>query len=273
MSWVEAGGVDWYVERQGRGPSLLLIHGTGASAHSWAGMMPALAQAYDVLAIDLPGHGRSGPCPTPSLPATAAAFGALLDKLGVQPRVVVGHSAGAAIALRLAADGAVAPDLVVAFNGAFLPFGGRWGPGLWSRVARFLVWAGIPTFFARCWVSEKGVHRLVEQTGSRLDDEGVEAYRRLLMQPKHVAGALGMMAHWDLRPLVAVLPEITTPTFLVAAENDQTVLPRESAFVADRLPTACLVSWPGVGHLAHEEDPSEAVVWLREAERWLESVR
>lgn len=272
MSLVEAGGVDWYVERRGKGPALLLVHGTGASAHSWSGMLPELAQAHEVIAVDLPGHGRSGPSPAPSLPAVAAGLGALLAALEFEPRVVVGHSAGAAISLQMVAAGVLAPDVVVGLNGAFLPFRGRWGPLFWSSVARCLSRMGVPAFVARCLVTEKGVRRLVRRTGSILDDDGIEAYRRLLTQPRHVAGALNMMAHWDLRPLVTVLPEITTPTFLVAAGNDKTVPPHESAFVAERLPKARLERWRGAGHLAHEENPARAVAWLREAQRWAETV-
>ncbi|MEM1025273.1 MAG: alpha/beta fold hydrolase BchO [Myxococcota bacterium] len=271
MSRRRTDGVDWYFERGGEGPRLLMVHGTGASTHSWRGLIPSLSSTHEVMLVDLPGHGRSGPCQEPSLPRVAETLGALLRDEGFEPKVVVGHSAGAAILLRMAADGLIAPDVVVSFNGAFLPFGGRWGPSFWSPMTRWLVQSGLPGLFARRCVDEAGVRRLVERTGSRLDDEGVEAYRQLLVRPEHVEGALGMMAHWDLRPLWSVLSSLRTPVFLVAAQDDQTVSPSESASVADQLPLARFVRWPSFGHLAHEEDPAGASAYIREAERWAES--
>ncbi|MFN5717015.1 MAG: alpha/beta fold hydrolase, partial [Bradyrhizobium sp.] len=55
--FVEAAGIRWHVQRMGEGPSLLLIHGTGAATHSWRDMLPLLARHFSVVAPDLPGHG------------------------------------------------------------------------------------------------------------------------------------------------------------------------------------------------------------------------
>ena len=52
--FVAAGAARWHVQRMGSGPPLLLLHGTGASVHSWRGLMPLLAQSHDVIACDLP---------------------------------------------------------------------------------------------------------------------------------------------------------------------------------------------------------------------------
>ena len=102
-----AGGLRWHVQRSGCGPSMLLLHGTGASTHSFRDLLPALGEHFDVLAPDLPGHGFTARPDDPqamSLPGMAAALKELLRTLGVAPRIVVGHSAGAALLLRLALD-------------------------------------------------------------------------------------------------------------------------------------------------------------------------
>ncbi|MEM9056679.1 MAG: alpha/beta fold hydrolase, partial [Pseudomonadota bacterium] len=51
--------VNWNVVRLGRGPELLLLHGTGAAVHSWRDLAPRLAKQFTVIAPDLPGHGGS----------------------------------------------------------------------------------------------------------------------------------------------------------------------------------------------------------------------
>src|SRR5712691_4498039 len=72
--------------RSGAGAPLVLLHGIGGSRHAWDPVIPALAEHFDVLAIDLPGHGDSEPVPpqVEPLPAVlAAAVAGLLDDLGI----------------------------------------------------------------------------------------------------------------------------------------------------------------------------------------------
>ena len=81
--FVRAAGMRWHVQRMGlpagTAPAALLLHGTGASTHSWRSLMPLLALHFDVLALDLPGHAfTSAPLAGPlsrhhSLPGMAAA--------------------------------------------------------------------------------------------------------------------------------------------------------------------------------------------------------
>ena len=55
--FTRAGGLAWHVQDIGDGPVLLLVHGTGASTHSWGGVAARLAARYRVIVPDLPGHG------------------------------------------------------------------------------------------------------------------------------------------------------------------------------------------------------------------------
>ena len=57
---VTAGGLSWHVQIMGTGPVLLMLHGTGASTHTWRALMPELAKHYTIVAPDLPGHGFTG---------------------------------------------------------------------------------------------------------------------------------------------------------------------------------------------------------------------
>ena len=59
--FVRAGHLRWHVQMAGTGPVLILVHGTGASTHSWRHMLPLLAQRFTVVAADLPGHGFTEP--------------------------------------------------------------------------------------------------------------------------------------------------------------------------------------------------------------------
>ena len=62
--FITIGGAKWHVQRMGSGPTLLLLHGTGASVHSWRGLMPMLARTHEVIAPDLPRKLAKPPKPT-----------------------------------------------------------------------------------------------------------------------------------------------------------------------------------------------------------------
>jgi magnesium chelatase accessory protein len=255
--FVEAGGIRWHVQRAGNGPVALLLHGTGASTHSWRDLLPELAREFTVVAPDLPGHGFTSAAAGDgySLPGMAGAVAALLASLDVSPRLVVGHSAGAAIALRMVLDGSIEPGGVVSINGALLPFRGLPGQ-LFSPAARLLARMDfVPRLVARRAADPGAVTRLLRDTGSRLDDEGVALYRRLMCSPAHVAATIAMMSRWDLAPMIRQYPELAVPLLLVVGEQDGTVAPQEADRVARLVPGARVERLAGLGHLAHEEEP------------------
>jgi magnesium chelatase accessory protein len=255
--FIEAGGLRWHVQQAGHGPDLLLLHGTGSASHSWRGLLPLLAHRYRVTAPDLPGHGltRCADGSMLTLPGMARAVERLLLALGVRPEILVGHSAGAALALRLALDGEVEPEIVVGLNAALLPYGGVLA-GLFQPLAR--LFAAAPLLADSLAARARGagtVERLIESTGSRLPAEAIADYRRVLGDPGHVSATLGMMAGWDLGPLLAELPELAVPLVLVVGDADRTVSPEQAERIRRRLPSARVVRLARLGHLAHEEDP------------------
>ncbi len=241
----------------GQGPTLLLVHGTGASAHSWRSIAPLLAQRFTVIAPDLPGHGfteqpkRKGL----SLPVMADAVSGLVERLRIRPSVVVGHSAGAAISMRCCIDGGLCPDGLVSVNGALRPFRGAAGY-LYPPLARLMFLNPLtPHLIARSAGDRERVERLIDGTGSTLGETGVELYARLLTSPAHVAAALDMVAHWNLRGLEQGLPKLKAPLLLITGENDRAVPPADAEFARRLAPRAHTVQVAGVGHLAHEEAP------------------
>jgi magnesium chelatase accessory protein len=257
--FVRAGGFRWHVQVAGDGPPLLLLHGTGAATHSWRDLLPLLAQRFTVIAPDLPGHGftETPPAHALSLPGMASAIQALLTALDLAPVLVAGHSAGAAVMALMTLDGMITPRALVSLNGALLPL--RGGPGdlfIFSALARMLVSVPVvPWLISRRAHDRRAVERLLRGTGSTLDARGVELYGLVVRHSGHVAAALGMMAAWDLHPLARALPRLACPLTLVVGENDRTIPAADAQRVRAILPSAAIVPLPGLGHLAHEEDP------------------
>jgi pimeloyl-ACP methyl ester carboxylesterase len=87
----------------GEGEPLVLVHGLGGAAANWLALAPLLLPGRRLVVPELPGHGGSDPLPAaPSLNVFADRIGLLLEREGLAPAPLVGHSLGGAIALRLA---------------------------------------------------------------------------------------------------------------------------------------------------------------------------
>ena len=268
--FVQAAGLRWHVQLIGIDadlPTILLLHGTGASTHTWRGLVPLLTPHFRVLSLDLPGHAftdmplADAGALHMSLPGMARAIGKLLMVLNVSPALVVGHSAGAAIAVRMALDGLTRPKHIISINGALQPLGGLAGQ-VFSPVARLMsALPFVPSLFAWQAAQPSVLQKLIDSTGSKLDAEGMALYGQLVSNPGHAAGALGMMANWDLPQLALDLPHLAIPLSLMVGSNDQTVPPRQATRLValwparSAIPQPLMVNLPELGHLAHEERP------------------
>jgi magnesium chelatase accessory protein len=252
-----ADGISWHVQVLGEGPDLVLVHGTGASTHSWSGVAPLLAEHYRVIAPDLPGHGftDAGAARQSSMPGMAGGLAALLDTLGARPALVVGHSAGAAVLARTCLDGRLDPRALISLNGALLPLRGLAGQFFTPAAKLLAMFPQVPRFFSWRAADRRMVARLVRETGSTPPPQMIDIYHRLVRSPRHVAGTLRMMANWDLSSLAKQLPALRPRLFLLACENDHTVPLTEARRVHRLLPDSELITIPALGHLGHEEEP------------------
>ena len=264
--FVGAAGMRWHVQQLGAGPPLLLVHGTGATTHSWRSLAPLLAPHFTVTAFDLPGHGFTAGTPKGgmSLDAMSAAVAQLLATLQVFPTFAVGHSAGAAILCRMALDGQAVARHIVSLNGALLPFH-RLQRLLFGPVARLLAVSPLAARAVAWSARERGaVLRLLAGTGSVLDTTGVDLYWRLVRSESHVHGALRMMAQWNIETLEHELPRLPVPLTLIVGDADLMVPPAQAERVQRMLPHADLVRLPRLGHLAHEEQPEAIAAIIRD---------
>lgn len=247
----------WHVQEAGTGDTLLLIHGAGGTTHSWRGLFAALAQTHHVVAVDLPGQGftQSGAQGRCGLDPMAQDLLSLQQHLGLHPMALIGHSAGVAIALRMAELGATPRRGIIGINAALGNFKGVAG-WLFPMLAKALALTPFTADLLARAATEAGVRNLIRSTGSTLDDAGVALYLRLASDRTHVDGTLSMMAQWRLDPLLARLPQTRAPVTLIAAAGDSAVPPATSRDAARAIPGAHLIEVSHLGHLAHEEDPA-----------------
>lgn len=247
----------WHVQIIGQGPDVLLLHGAGASSHSWARLISYLARDHRVIALDLPGHGWTrSPRGRARLGDVAHDIAKLCAQEGWEPALIIGHSAGGAISLELARQGLLMPSHLVIVNGALENFRGTAG-WLFPVMAKMLALNPLTGLL----ISQGGrsvaqVRSILASAGTELDEEGLGRYAHLIQRRAHVDGTLAMMAQWSLDDLNRALPGIQTPSLFVHGARDGAVDIRVAERAARAMPNADLITLPEIGHLAHEEAPT-----------------
>lgn len=174
---------------------------------------------------------------------------------GWHPDAIIGHSAGAAIALRMTEALGDAPPAVIGINAALGNFKGVAG-WLFPMLARLL---SLSPFSADLFIatssSPRIVRKLIAGTGSKIDTDGLALYQRLASDRAHVDATLAMMAQWSLDGLLSRLDQLKARTLFIVGESDSAVPPNTSAEAAAKIRNAEVIRLTGLGHLAHEEAP------------------
>jgi len=255
--FIDAAGFRWHVQVAGSGPAIVLLHGTGAASFSWGDVVPLLTPRFTVIVPDLPGHGftEAPDRELLTLPGMARACGALLTSLGVSPVLAAGHSAGAAIIIRMALDGDFTPSRLVGVNPALLP-----PPALYRElVAPFmhrLATTRLVSAPAAALARRDGViASLLRATQTSVTPGNRWLYEQMLGSEQRVHDVLRMMAGWSLTELVADMPRLTLPLLLVAGTRDPWIALDELRSLARKTPGCILDTVPG-GHLLQEEQPA-----------------
>lgn len=267
---VVADGVAWHVEVGGQGPVVLLLHGTGGATTSWHEVAARLAAHCTVVIPDFPGHGRSASPPFDRLTLADFARGAaaVCAALDLAPVVAVGHSAGAAVALQLAVDGAL-PSLrhVVGVNAALAAVPWTELPAC-AAVMRMAFGSPLALdLVARLAARPGTVRSLLASAGGAPDAATIARYEALFRARTHAIAAYGMTVNWRLAPLLARFPTLPVPATFVVGTDDRWTPARVSTGAARRIPGARVRSLEGAGHLAPEERPDAVAATILDVVR------
>lgn len=256
--FIKSDNYNWHIQKFGStGKKLLLIHGTGASSHSWYPLIENLNLECEILCLDLPGHGftRAIARQKKQLMIIVDQISLLLRNIDFYPNIIMGHSAGAAVAYELAKKIKTKPN-TIAINAAFGQFSGLAGVAF-PYFAKIASSTTIPARFLSLLASkEEIVRKLLASTGSIIPELQIKCYQYLFSNTEHVDGTLQMMADWDLGYFLDRLPEETAPIHFLVGDKDTTVPPHISKSWDQSMPNSSLTQFNGLGHLLHEESPS-----------------
>ena len=240
-----------HVERSGRGPDLLLIHGWGLHGGIFQTVAPALAARFRLHIVDLPGHGRS---PLPEGDYTLEALAGMLAAAVPADSHWLGWSLGGRIALTGAALGLPIARLILVGSTPCFTRRDDWPHGM--EPAEFARFAHA---LEQDWPSTLQRFLAIQTRGSSQAREELRLLRQAVFthgQPQ--AGALGkslkLLREADLRPLLA---RIKQPALLIHGARD-TLSPLAAAeYSVKALPDGRLTTIAGAGHAPFLSHPDE----------------
>jgi 2-hydroxy-6-oxonona-2,4-dienedioate hydrolase len=211
---------DIHYNEAGEGYPLILIHGGGPGASGWSNYnpnIPYLSQFFRVLAVDLPGWGKSQPV-TYEDRDNSGALAELLETLGISKAAVVGNSMGGASVIRLAYE---RPDLVSHLITMGSPSG---VPGMFEP-------AGLPegvkvlerAYFEPTTETIRALTEIMTFDTSNVTDELIaERLTNTLAQKAHVDNWIGGHGKGPMVRLnQELIPTIMAPTLLMHGRDDR----------------------------------------------------
>jgi len=225
-------------------PPMLLIHGAGGSHLLWPAALRRMA-GLSVLALDLPGHGRSAGTACGTIAEYAQAVAAFIRAMAIAPVVIVGHSMGGAIGLELALECAdCVAGLVLIAAGAHMPI--------------------TPTLLNRLKQDFEGALELIARTAWAPDAN--PALIRLGSTTLRATGPA--VLHADFSACQRFDPadrlrEISQPCLIVAGQLDQIVPPSQASLLAGQIAGSRHAVIEGAGHMLTLERPQAVAQAIR----------
>ena len=243
-------------DRLGNGPPLVLLHGLGLSRRCWDPVLPALAERFDVIAVDLPGFGDSALLPAdvePAPAALAATVAELLDDLGISDPHLVGNSLGGWVALELAEiRPAASSDASLA----------RWAVARSHPPLLTCHPAGVEMARPPCWWPALPAGQVSRSAGpdTRSVSRPAHAYDGDAGPDNHpCAGALRRFRRHAAAATrdrhYRATADLDAPVSVAFGSRDLVLLRRQSRHLDQLPPNAALQELPGCGHVPMFDDP------------------
>jgi pimeloyl-ACP methyl ester carboxylesterase len=263
-SLIELDGRSAHVVRSGRGEPVVLLHGFGSSAYSWRHVTSALANQYELIAIDLNGHGfteRSRGGAAYTVAGQLALVLGVMDELGIESAHLVGHSYGGALAAHLAWRHPERARSLVLVGSARTSY--PWDRRHFSAAITPLTYLYVRTRAIKRQAVEKGLVRSFADD-SQVTPELVDAYYERIRVEGVSRAFLGLSRPTSEPRELPDLARLDLPVLMVWGTEDELTVLEEARQVSETLPDAEFVVLDGIGHIPLEESPEQLADLMRE---------
>ncbi|WP_145523821.1 alpha/beta fold hydrolase [Virgibacillus sp. SK37] len=236
-------------------PPVILIHGFVSSTYTFNKIIPLLEKDFSIVAIDLPGFGRSEKSTSffYSYENYARLVIKIIDYFGMDGVCIVGHSMGGQIALNIAK---LIPDKV---KKLFLIA----SSGYLKSSNRLLVYSSYLPFFSlyvKRAINSRSVMdslRNVFYNQSYITADHIREFERPIKEKNFPKSLIRLLRHREGDLSSYELGKINTPTLLIWGEDDRVVPLRIGKRLVQDLPNAEIITFKETGHLVSEERPNE----------------
>lgn len=259
-------GMQIRYQQQGQGRDVLLIHGLPGSIEDFDVLMQALSGRYRVTAYDRPGQGYSSAVGAQyTVEHNAQVAQSLIQQLGLQKVIVVGHSYGGTTALQMAINNVPGVVGYVALAAGADPdrdidplYPLVTTPVIGQGILAVSGWAG--NLLAKFKV-KTGLEHVFHPNMDSCTDAFVQLRQELWSQPTVALAIANEMPsmYADLRSMQAHYAKITAPVILVQGDGDRSATVAESDYLLKAIPTAKRVLLENTGHYSQVVRPAEVV--------------
>jgi pimeloyl-ACP methyl ester carboxylesterase len=261
--FIDVDGMRVHVRERGTGPALLLLHGSNASLFTWEGWARELSGEHRVIALDLPGHGLTGPHPQDRYTARdmAEVVDHAMTALGVERFSLAGNSMGGHIAVTYALAHPERVENLILVDAAGLP---REEPR--PLIFRLATWPVVGLLFGVVtprFIVAANV-RAVYGDPSKVTDETVDRYYDLLLREGNRRATRLRLSQADEPVDAGRLRELRMPVLILWGARDRWILPKYGERYRDAIPGAKLVVFDALGHVPMEEDPVATAAAVRD---------
>ena len=243
----EVNDINIYYEITGEGEPLLFIHGLGSSTRDWEKQVPFFSTKYQVIAVDIRGHGKSDKPKGPySIPMFVDDIAGLIKNLKSFPLNVVGLSLGGGIAFQLAVDHPELIKCLVAVNSAVgVPPGFKWKLEFFKRnlVVKLIGMKKMGEILAPRLFIKPEQEELRQKLIERWAENDKKAY----------LNALNSLKNWNV---VDQFDKIKCPTLVLGSDEDYSPVSAKEEYTA-LIPNGKLIVIKDARHALPMEKPNE----------------
>jgi pimeloyl-ACP methyl ester carboxylesterase len=255
--FIEVDGMNVHVRITGKGETMLLLHDANSSLHTWTGWTEKLSQKYQVISVDLPGFGLTGPHPRGSYSAFMYAnfLEQLVQALKLKKFHLAGNGLGAQIAWFFAAESSERLQSLILIDApGFEEKSNSW-VNLMAKtpVLNRVMWEITPRAFVRLMLED------VYSDNQLVSDSLVDRHFKLLLYPGNRRAFTDRAQVSENRPPVDIIDNINIPTLILWGAEDTRISPEHAYEFHRRIRGAFLKIYQNTGHWPQEENPQQTV--------------